>query len=385
MSTFGLVLSSLRHAWLRNVLLMLSVAIAYLLFGVLIAFERAYSSTGDIVTSRMITVNKLSFTEALPISHFGGVRGLESVGEASFAIWFGGYFRERRNALHAIAVDPRSYLAVYGDDLSLRDQEREAFLRERGSILVGASMAERFGWKVGDQVPIINKRLPRRDGAESWSFRIAGIFKGASAIVDTSFIYIHYDLVNEARTKDQNMIGWIVSAPAPGREPGKMGQAIDRLFEATSARTTTDSERSFAQIFVAQFGDLALVTVLILAAAFFSLLVIVASTTALAIRQRARETGILKAIGFSHTRILAQLIGESITVILIAGMAGLFAADLTVRAAEDSMTLIAPGMAVTPWMMVAGLASMLVLAVAASAFPAWQAVSASTANVLRRG
>lgn len=385
MNMLSLILRSIKHAWLRSLLLLLCIIIAYTLFGTLLAFERAYSSSDLTSTNRMITVNKISFTEAMPLSHFRAVKRLESVGEASFATWFGGFYRERRNSLHAIAVDPQTYLAVYSDDLSLTEVEQDTFLQERGSILVGEAMARRFDWKVGDQIPIINPRLARLDGSTTWTFKIAGIFKAASAIVDTNFLYIHYNLVNEARASDQNTIGWIVTMPGAGHNPDDMGQAIDRLFETAPERTTTDTERSFSQIFVAQFGDLALVTIIILGAAFFSLLVIVASTTVLAIQQRAREVGIMKALGFSHLHIMSLLIGESLIVTISAGLTGLAAAAFLVHSASESLTLIAPGMSVSAWMIALGLASMIVLALAASALPAWRTVNLTTASVLRRG
>ncbi|MEM6496602.1 MAG: FtsX-like permease family protein [Pseudomonadota bacterium] len=385
MSTLGLMLAGVKHAWLRNFLLMMSVAIAYTLFGVLLAFERAYTSSADVGANRIITANKISFTQPMPFAHFRAVRGIDGNHVSSIAAWFGGYYRERRNALHALAVDPRTYLAVYEDDLQMSEQERSTFLSQRNSMLVGKSMAERFGWRVGDQVPILNHRIARQDGSQTWTFKIAGIFKGASAIVDTSFLYIHYDLLNEARASDKDTITFVVSKPASGQDPGKLGETIDRLFETAAVRTTTDTERSFAQTFVAQFGDLALVTILILGAAFFSVLVIVASTTALAIQQRAREIGILKGLGFSHTHVLTMLISESVAVILVAGVAGLGLATLLVQNAAGHMVQIAPGMAVSSTIIAIGVLSMIVLAVAASALPAWQSVNSATSTVLRRG
>lgn len=385
MSGLKLILSNIRHAWLRNALLMLSIAIAYLLFGMLMAFERAYSTSGDIGAGRVITANKTSFTEPLPISHFRKARTIDGVEASSFAAWFGGHYREPRNRLHTLAVDPQSYLAVYGNDLEITPEERSRFLNERGSILVGEAMAERFGWRVGDQIPIINRQIARADGADTWSFTIAGLVRETTAYVDTSFLYVHYDLLNEARANGQNTIGWIVSKPAPGVDAGALGEDIDRLFETSAERTTTDSERSFAQTFVAQFGDLALVTLLILGAAFLSLLMIVGSTTALAIQQRIREIGILKGLGFSHSRVLALLVGESVLVILMAGLAGLALASLLVGGSAESLVSIAPGIAVSTQVIAIAVVSMIVLAVAASAVPAWRAVSASTSSVLRKG
>lgn len=385
MSRLGLVLHNIRHAWLRNMLLILSIVIAYTLFGTLMAFERAYSSSDKTGLNRMLTFNKITFTQPLPISHFRMVQNVEGVDAASFATWFGGYYREPRNALHTLAVDPRSFLAIYEDELKLGEQERSTFIRERASMLVGQTIAKRFGWSVGDQVPIFNRKLLRADGTQAWTFHIAGIFKGTSPRTDTTFLYIHYDLVNEARMRDQDTISWIITMPVPGLDPSALGQAIDRRFETSAVRTTTDSERSLARTFVAQFGDLAQVTILVLGAALFSLLVIVASTTALAVRHRAREIGVLKGLGFPHLQILGLLIGESTLVVLAAGIAGLTIAAFLVGSAAASFAQIAPGMTVSPEIIAMGLISLLVLAILASALPAWRIVSETAASILRRG
>ncbi|MGD1933059.1 MAG: ABC transporter permease [Candidatus Phaeomarinobacter sp.] len=385
MSGMRLILSNIRYAWLRNALLVLSILIAYLLFGALSAFERAYSTSGDTGAGRIITANKISFTQPMPISHFRTMQSVGGVDASSHATWFGGYYREPANRLHTIAVEPHSYLAVYGSDLELSEEEKSSFLSGQGSVLVGAQMAARFGWQVGDQLPIINQQIMRTDGANTWIFTIAGIVSGTAAYVDTSFLYIHYDLLNEARTSDKDTIGWIVTKPASGIDAGALAGDIDRVFATSPDRTTTDSERSFAQTFVAQFGDLALVTMLILAAAFLSLLMIVASTTALAIQQRVREIGILKALGFSHKRVLVLLMGESLIVTLIAGTLGLVLAGYFVRVSANSLVSIAPGISVSAEIAAIGVVSMIVLAIVASAVPAWRAVNATTSTVLRRG
>lgn len=383
MSALSLILRSIRHAWLRNTMLILSVLIAYLLFGSLMAFDRAYGASSEVSSYRIVTTNKLSFTQPMPMSHFRELRTIDGVQEASFASWFGGFYRESRNRLHTIAVDPPSYLSVYGDDLKLSDDERARFVGSRDAMLVGQSMAERFGWKVGDLVPIINPQIARSDGSETWTFRVAGIVQGATAYVDTNFVYIHYELLNEARARDKGTIGWIVTDPEPDQDASELSEIIDLRFASASARTTTDSERSFAQTFVAQFGDLALATVLILGAAFFCLLVVVGSTTALAIEQRSNEIGILKGLGFSHRRIFALLIGETLAVVVAGGLAGLGLAHLAVAASAEMMTPIAPGIAVTLTIFVGGLVTMIVLALLASGLPAWRAIDRPAAEVLR--
>ncbi|MEM7058607.1 MAG: FtsX-like permease family protein [Pseudomonadota bacterium] len=385
MSTLRLIWRNVRYAWLRNLLLVLSIVIAYALFGTLLAFERAYGVSVTDGANRMITANKLSFTQPLPISHYREVKGLEGIGKASFAAWFGGFYREPRNFLHALAIEPQSYLDLYGSDIELTEAERQDFLGDRGAVVVGSAKAESHGWQVGDRIALFNRRIARADRAETWEFRVAGIFKGATPQIDTTFLYIHYDAFNQARAQDRDTIGWIVTLPAAGTDPGAMGQSIDRFFDTYTDRTTTDSERSFSQTFVAQFGDLALVTILILGAAFFSLLVIVASTTALAIKQRSREIGIFKALGYSHTRVLGLLVGESLMIVLSAGFLGLALASMLVAMAAPNMIQIAPGMAIDVPVIGLSVASMIVLGIAASTVPAMRAVGQSTSDVLRRG
>lgn len=384
MSALGFIGHSLKAAWVRNLALMLAVAIAYALFGMLAAFYLAYGSSGDGNPDRMITTSKTGFSQPLPISHFRQVQQIDEVGTASIASWFGGYYREPRNSLHAIAVDPASYLEVYGDDIRIEPEVRESFLSDRTAMMVGRSMAERFGWRSGDQVSIINERIARADGDPAWSFRIAGVFEGATEQIDTSFLYIHYDHFNEARARNQNTLGWIVSTPAPGVDPIDMGQAIDEFFATTADRTTTDTERSFSQAFVAQFGNLAFVTLLILGAALVSLFMIVASTTALAIRRRGPDIGILKGVGFSHLRIIGFVVGESVLIVLVAGCIGLALAGAMISGSAENFASIAPGIAVTPEISALGVLSMVALAICASAWPAWRSANSDTVTMLRR-
>ncbi|MEM6480759.1 MAG: ABC transporter permease [Pseudomonadota bacterium] len=384
MSALGFIGLSVKAAWVRSLVLMLSVAIAYALFGILAAFYLAYGSTGDDNADRMITTSKTGFSQPLPISHFRQLQQIDEVGAASIASWFGGYYREPRNSLHAIAVDPVSYLKVYGDDIRIEPAARKSFLSDRTAMMVGRSMAERFGWEPGDQVSIINERIARADGGQAWSFRIAGVFEGATEQIDTSFLYIHYDRFNEARAGNQDTLGWIVSSPAPGADPIQMGQAIDAFFATAADRTTTDTERSFSQAFVAQFGDLALVTLLVLGAALVSLLMIVASTTALAIKRRMPDLGILKGLGFSHTRILGLVIGESVLMVLISGCIGLALAATVISGSSESLASIAPGIAITPAICALGVISMIALGISASAWPAWRSVNTETVTMLRR-
>lgn len=384
MTSLDLVVRNALRARTRTAILMLSILIAFTLFGVLAAFERAFSAGAEGGRERLITVNRISFTQPLPLAHYQRALTVPGIGAASYASWFGGYYREPRQSLHAMAVEPRSYLEVYGADLRLGEAERAAFLGDRTGILVGEAMAARWGWRVGDRVPIVTRAAARRDGARAWTFTVAGIFRGGTAQIDTNFLYLHHAHLNEARLEGRDTIGWIVTAPAPGVPGEELGRRIDRLFETEADRTTTDTERSFNRAFVAQFGDLARIVVIVLGAAFVSLLLIVGNTTMLAVRERTREIGVLKALGFPGARIAVLVMAETLLVTFVAGSLGLLLAAVIVHLGRESLSQIAPGMAVGAPIVALGLALMAVLTLVSGMLPAVGAMRLSPTAALRR-
>jgi len=182
MTFIGIAVATLRAAKTRNLLLAVAFLFAFCIFGVLIAFEQAFNAETTTDGGRLITVNKLSFMQPLPATHFGRLQGISGIGEATFASWFGGYYREPKNSLHAFAVDTATYLEVYRSDILLSEAEKTRFKQDRLGLLVGETMATKWGWRVGDTIPVLSRSINQKNGSRSWQFTISGIFKGGLAL-----------------------------------------------------------------------------------------------------------------------------------------------------------------------------------------------------------
>ncbi|MCU7650481.1 ABC transporter permease [Pseudomonas piscis] len=385
MTRLALVFGNLRRSGMRTALLMLSIGIALLLFGLLAAFERAFSASGAVGDQgRMVVVNKLSFTQPLPLAHFDRLHDLKGVAAATHATWFGGYYREPRNTLHAMAVEPQTFLQVYRDDIRLADDQRQAFLEQRASVIVGSTLAERWGWRVGDRIPVFSNRIVKHDGSRTWELLVAGIFQAANAQVNANFLYLHHDYLDQARSTGVGTIGFIIFEPQRGVAGDELGQRVDRLFDTAAVRTTTDSEKSFNRAFIQQFGDMALMARLVAAASLASLLLVLGNAMLMAVHERTREIGVLKALGFGRLEILVLVLAEVLGLALAGGLVGLTAASVAVWLAAGSLMQIAPGMSLGWQIWGLGIGIILALALLAGLVPAVSAMRVRIVDALGR-
>ena len=179
MNDLVLIAKNLFRKKLRAILMLVSILIAFLIFGVLAGFERAFNAGEDIAAAdRLMVVNKINFTQPLPIAYFNRVRGIEGVRQVTHFNWFGGYYQEPKNFLVVMAVDPETYMQVYDDLIAIPADARQAFVRERTGALVGEAMLKKWGWKVGDRVPIMSNIFTQKNGSRTWDFTIVGTFTG---------------------------------------------------------------------------------------------------------------------------------------------------------------------------------------------------------------
>jgi putative ABC transport system permease protein len=347
MTFIGIAVANLRAAKTRNLLLAVAFLFAFCIFGVLIAFEQAFNAETTTDGDRLITVNKLSFMQPLPATHFGRLQGISGIGEATFASWFGGYYREPKNSLHAFAVDAATYLEVYRSDILLSEAEKTRFKQDRLGLLVGETMATKWGWRVGDTIPVLSRSINQKNGSRSWHFTISGIFKGGSARVDTNFMFLRHDYFNDSRAAGQGTIGWVVFRPLPGVDSQSLSNAVDREFLVDPSSTTTDTERTFNRSFAAQLGNVALMTSLVVGASLFTLLMIVVNTVMISMRERRKDIAVLKVLGFSPARIVSIYFVEVLIVASVGGIAGLAAAFGAIKTIGPMLTQIAPGMSLS--------------------------------------
>ena len=387
MNDFDLVRKNLFRRKLRAALMIVSILIAFMIFGVLAGFYRAFTAGEDrAAADRLITVNKINFTQPMPIAYFNRVRAVDGVRQVTHANWFGGYYQDPKNFLMTLAIEPVTYFDMYRSELDIPPEQLQAFISDRSSAVIGESMARKWGWKVGDRVPVASNIFTQRsNGSHTWDFTIAGIVKGKAEQVSTDFLLFQYAYFDETRTFGKDTIGWLILQTNSPENNDRVARTIDAMFANSIAETSTDTEKAFGKAFAAQFGNIALIVFLVVGAAFVTILMIVGNTMALSIRERTREIGVLKTLGFSGPRILRMVLGESVLLALLGGLPGLAIAALITIALRASLANIAPAFAVSPVIALEGIALMIALGLFTGVIPALNAMRLKIATALGRG
>jgi len=385
MNDLVLIRKNLFRRKLRAGLMTVSILAAFAIFGVLGSVERSFYAGQEVAAAdRLVVVNKINFTQPLPIAYYDRVRAVEGVQQVAHLNWFGGYYLDPKNFLIVIAVEPATYMDVYSDQIDIPPEARQAFIHERTGALVGAAMAEKWGWKLGDHVPIASNIFTQKNGSRSWDFSIVGIVTGKKPEVDTNFMVFQYKYFDETRSFGKDEIGWMVLRTASPVLNDGVVKTIDQMFANSSYETATDTEKAFNKAFIAQFGNIALIVILVVGAAFATILMIVGNTMMMSVRERTREIGVLKALGFSGGRILRLVLGESVLLALIGGLPGLGLAALFIVSVRASLTGLLPHITVSPDIALAGLALMVVLGIVTGLIPALSAMRLKTAAALGR-
>lgn len=366
----------------RFVLMLFVIAIAFVLYGVLISVQDVFQhSAGAADTDRMVVSNKVNFTQPLPISYFDKIRATEGVAQATHATWFGGFYREPRNFLVSFAVDPETYLNVY-PEITLSKQGRATFLRERSSLIVGSKTAEKYGWTVGQQVSVMSNIFSKKNGSRSWKFVIADIYTNSRQDGDRQSVFFHYDYLNESRLLGDDKVGSIVFTVKKGTPTDTVMHSIDRMFANAGDETSTVNEREFAQAFLAQFGNIGLIVTLVVSVAFLTILLIVGNTMAVSVHERIRQIGILKTLGFPYHRIIGIAASEPLILSVLGALAGLAIASEIVAFLRESGGFGEIRMSAFVW--ATGLSCALGLAAMTSVIPVRTALNVKIVNALGR-
>ncbi len=386
MNDLVLIRKTLFRRKLRAALMIVSILVAFAIFGVLAGFERAFHSGQDVAAAdRLVVVNKINFTQPLPIAYYNRVGAVEGVHLVTHLNWFGGYYQDPKNFLIVMAVQPESYLELYGNELEVHTAARDAFIRERTGALVGESMARKWGWKIGDHVPISSNIFSQKNGSHTWDFTIVGIFRPKTPQVDTNFMVFQYAYFDETRSFGKDTIGWMTLRTASPAVNDRVIRTIDQMFANSSDETATDTEKAFNKAFVAQLGNIALMVGLVVGAAFVTILMIVGNTLIMALRERTREIGVLKTLGFPAGRILRLVLGESLLLAFLGGLPGLGIAFLVAAVLSDSLGNFVPRITISPQIVAVAFALMVCFGLATGIIPALNAMRLKTATALGRG
>jgi putative ABC transport system permease protein len=306
----------------RTMLLLVSIMVGFAILATTVSFNLA-STQFNTLPTRMVTLSKINFTESLPIAHYDRISHMDGVRVATHMNWFGGYYREQQNFLTVFATDPRTYFAVYSEDLQIPEAQREAFFNDRTAMLVAAPIAEHWGWRVGQRIPIRSNIFTNKTtGNDTWEFTLAGTIPTPQGSSQTGAVLIHYDYFNETRSFGRDRIGWIPFLTTSAAVNNQVTHAIDQRFANSQDETSTQDEATFGASFAAQRGNITLVISLIVGAAFTAILLIVGTTMALAVRERTKEIGVMKTLGFPSGRVVRMVLGESLLLALIGAALG---------------------------------------------------------------
>lgn len=323
MKYLHLISSGLKRKKLRTLLTLLSIIVAFVLFGLLSAIKHALVGGVEMAgADRLVVRHKVSIIQLLPVTYKARMERIPGVDLAVHQTWFGGIYQDPKNFFMQCPVEPEEFLEVV-PEIVLPEEQKEAWLKTRTGAIVGRTSAERFEWKIGDKVPIQSSIWSKEDGNRTWEFEIVGIYDGRDKGTDTSPLYFRYDYFDEARAGGKGLVGWYsirVDDPARAAE---IAQLVDKEFENSSAETKTEPEGAFVQGWANQIGNIALIVAAILSAVFFTILLVTGNTMSQAVRERTGELGVLKAIGFTNAQVVFLVLAESCLISLTGGVLGI--------------------------------------------------------------
>ncbi len=382
MKYLHLIWAALFRSKTRTLLTLLSVIAAFLLFGMLDSVRVAFNSGGQQAgANRLITSSRLSITQMLPYSLVEQARAVPGVKQATYAAWFGGIYRDPKNFFANFAVSP-DYLDLY-PEFKLPASQKKAWLDDRTGAIVGEALAKRYGWKIGDTIPLQATIFPTK-GSNNWPFTLRGIYKidNPKQQSQENAMFFHWKYFDEANDYVKGRVGWLVVQPGSGDVTDRVANAVDKLSANSDHETKTQSEAAFNQAFAKQFADIGLIVTGIMGAVFFTLLLLTGNTMAQAVRERIPELAVLKTIGFSNRSVLWLVLSESVLLVVLGGMIGLGIAAMlvpAVTAASGGMVQL-PGMLAQTWLV--GLLLMVVIGVIVGLLPAVRAMRLNIVDAL---
>ena len=382
MKYLHLVWAALFRSKTRTLLTFLSIVTAFLLFGMLDSVRVAFSASTNVSGyDRLVTASRLSITQMLPYRLKDEIAAIDGVEQVVPMAWFGGIYRDQRNFFPNFSSGP-DFFEMYGE-YRIAPEQLEAFANTRNGAVVGRALADKYGWKIGDTIPLQATIFPT-NGSNDWSFELVGIYEVTDSRRrgEENQLVFRWDYFDEANDYVKGRAGWFMVKLSEPERADQIAQAIDALSANSDHETKTQTEQAFNQAFVQQFADVGLIVTAIMAAVFFTLLLLTGNTMAQAVRERIPELAVLKTIGFGNGSVLALVLAEAALLVVLGGLAGLaLAAALIpgVSAASNGMIQLGtvPG---ETW--VTGLALMLAIGLAVGLLPALRAMRLNIVDAL---
>jgi putative ABC transport system permease protein len=383
MKFLHLIWNNLKRKKLRSILTLLSIMVAFILFGFLCAIKQALAGGVTLAgQNRLIVPHKVSIIQSLPESYKARMERIPGVARVTHESWFGGVYQDPKNFFAQMPVMPEEFLDMF-PEIGLPPEQKQAWLQTRMGAIVGRKTAERFHWKVGDKIPIQSSIWAKTDGSRLWEFDIVGIFDAKDKATDTSPLFFRYDYFDEARAWNKGQVGWYLVRISDPDRAAEVARQVDQEFENSSVETKTEPEGAFIQGWAKQIGDITLITATIMTAVFFTILLVSGNTMSQAVRERTGELGVLKALGFTSSQVLSLVLAESCLLAVLGGGLGLVLAWLVIKRGDPTGGMLPLFFFPTRDLMV-GVGLSIALGLCAGIFSALQAMRLRVADALRR-
>lgn len=384
MTGFTLVRRNLFERPGRTSLLIFSTTIAFLIFGLLNGFlSLAGSFDSPTAQSRLMVVNRTGILRGLPVTYADQIRQVDGVRAATPVRLFGGYLKDRQDSVPLMMVEAPSYLAV-NPTVTLSAAERQAFMASRDGLIVDEVTAAERGWSVGDQVTIRSLLFRDQQGRDAWTFVIAGTFPSQTEEGPQTGLLGHFAYLDEGLSVGRGLVNWFTVVTANPGVSDSVARRIDERFANSASESRTQSEIALAQAFLGQLGDLSMIVTLVVGAAFLALIFAVGNSIALTIRQRSRQIGVMKVLGFTPARVLRMTLAETMLLAGTGAAIGLGLASLLLTLVLTGMRMPVPSFGLPAITLVQGIGLALVLGLGTGLLPALRAMRVSPATAFGR-
>ena len=385
MKFLHLIWCNLKRKKLRTSLTLLSILVAFILFGFLMAIKQALVGGVSMARQdRLFVRHKVSIIRSLPESYKARMERIPGVTLVTHQTWFGGVYQDPKNFFMQSPVVPEEFLDMH-PEIVLPPEQKKAWLQTRTGAIVGRKTADRFHWKIGDKVPIQSSIWSKESGGRLWEFDIVGIYGGDKSTTDTTPLFFRYDYFDEARrSNNKGIVGWYNIRVKDPTQAAAVGKLVDQEFENSSAETKTEPEGAFVQAWVSQIGNIVFIVAAILGMVFFTILMVAGNTMAQAVRERTGELGVLKAIGFTNAQVMSLVLAESCLLTTLGGVLGLGLAHLIVPVLAKALAGLLPMFFLPTRDLLIGLGLCVALGLVTGIVPALQAMRLRVADALRR-
>ena len=378
----GLIFANLFRKKVRLLLTIGSFAVALFLFAFLAVVKSAFSRGTEVAgADRLVIASRVGLMQTLPISYDDKIAAIPGVKAVTHNHWFGGVYQDEKNFFVQFAIDPENMRKVMSEFV-VPDDQWANFVKDRQGAVVGIKTAQRFGWKVGDRIPIKNSLY---GPTKTWEFNLDGIYHNDHPGGDENQFWIQWKYFDEnVPAGVKSTAGWYVLKLDNPDDAARVAKSIDNMFANSTYETKTETESAFAAGFVKQFGNIEFLIESIGMVVFFTLLLVTGNTMAISVRERISELGVLKAIGYSDRSVLFFVLAESLVIALIGGVLGLGLALVAVPVLGAALNGLLPSLVLSPAILSLGLLVALLVGGISGLLPGIGAMRMRVVNALRR-